>query len=218
MRTIKKILVILVLTYPLCSSANESPPPMPTEEQPEVLTRGPVHEAFAEPVNLQPQPGLVTPIQPPANIVENPPASRPAGSQFVWVPGYWAWDSDQNGYIWISGCWRAAPPNMYWVSGYWSKAPQGWQWVPGFWMPVASTGQIQYLPAPPAIDETQPAVVEPYLDSIWVPSCWYWYQGQYVHRPGYWLKARADWIWMPSHYVWTPRGYMYLFRDIGTTS
>ena len=31
------------------------------------------------------------------------------GAQFVWVPGYWSWDADRNGYIWVSACWRAAP-------------------------------------------------------------------------------------------------------------
>ncbi len=108
-------------------------PPIPAQEQPEVLTRGPVHEAFAEPVNLQVQAGLVAPNQPPANIEEIPPAERPQGDQYVWVPGYWSWDADRNNYIWVSGCWRAAPPNMYWVPGYWSQVSRGWEWVAGFW-------------------------------------------------------------------------------------
>ncbi len=75
-----------------------SPAPLPPEEQPpasltvpslslpsgeqehaatEVLTSGPVHEAFAEPVDLQPEPGLVVPQEPPADIQEVP-AGRPA--------------------------------------------------------------------------------------------------------------------------------------------
>jgi hypothetical protein len=210
-KTALMIVGVLTLTAgPLYGNGNEQPPPIPAEEQPEVLTRGPIHEAFAGPVNLQLQPGLVAPTQPPANIIENPPTDRPVGTQFVWVPGYWAWDSERNGYIWISGCWRAAPPNMYWVSGYWAKVPEGWQWVPGFWMPVTSAGQIEYLPAPPSIDEVQPSGAAPYPDNIWVPPCWYWYQGQYVRRPGYWLAARANWVWMPSHCVWTPRGYVFI--------
>ena len=44
------------------------PAPAPAQEQPEVLSRGPVHEAFAEPVNLQLQAGLVAPERPPPNI------------------------------------------------------------------------------------------------------------------------------------------------------
>ena len=125
--------VVLVCFWTLASRAQNVPPPIPAGEQPEVLTRGPVHEAFAEPVVLEYQTGLVAPIQPPDNIDEVPPADRPAGDQFAWVPGYWSWDGDRKNYIWVSACWRAVPPNMAWVPGYWSQAAKGWEWVPGFW-------------------------------------------------------------------------------------
>ena len=211
MKTAIMIVITLVLAAgPLYGDATEQPPPTPAEEQPEVLTRGPVHEAFAEPVDLQVQAGLVAPSQPPANIMENPPSDKPAGGQFVWVPGYWAWDSERNNYIWVSGCWRAALPNMYWVPGYWAKVPDGWEWVAGFWAPVTGVQQIEYLPVPPAPDEVQPPGNPPSPDKIWVPPCWYWHQGRYVRRPGYWLVARADWVWVPSHYVWTPLGYVFV--------
>jgi hypothetical protein len=101
--------------------AQYRPPPIPGQEQVEVLTRGPVHEAFAEPVPLEVEDGLTVSLPPPANIEEIPPAERPRGDNFVWVPGYWAWDADRNDYIWVSACWRAAPPNMYWVPGYWNR-------------------------------------------------------------------------------------------------
>jgi hypothetical protein len=195
---------------PLYGEAAEQPPPTPAQEQPEVLTRGPVHEAFAEPVDLQVQAGLVAPSQPPANIEENLPAERPTGGQFVWVPGYWAWDGERNSYIWVSGCWRAAPPNRYWVPGYWAKVPDGWEWIPGFWALVTDVQQIEYLPAPPALVDVQPPGLPPSPDNIWAPPCWYWYQGRYIWRPGYWLVAQAGWVWVPSHYVWTPRGYVFV--------
>jgi hypothetical protein len=210
-----KIAIVLVITMvlavgPLYGEATEQPPPTPSQEQPEVLTRGPVHEAFAEPVDLQVQTGLVAPNQPPANIEETPPAERPTGEQFVWVPGYWAWDSERNGYIWVSGCWRAAPPNRYWMPGYWAKVSEGWEWIPGFWAPVTGVQQIEYLPAPPTLENVQPPGLSPSPDNIWVPPCWYWYQGRYILRPGYWLVAQEDWVWAPSHYVCTPRGYLFV--------
>jgi hypothetical protein len=198
--------IIIVLGFYALVSGDE-PPPVPAQEEPEVLTRGPVNEAFAEPVNLTHEDGVVVNSEPPASIVENVPSERPVGDQFVWVPGYWAWDSDRNGYIWVSGCWRAAPPRMYWVPGYWAKIPQGWQWVAGFWTP-AGNDEIEYLPAPPAIDDTPPGPA-PYPDRLWVPPCWYWSQGQYIRRSGYWLAAQADWVWVPSHYIRTPRGYVF---------
>jgi hypothetical protein len=183
-------------------------PATPAQEQPEVLSRGPVHEAFAEPVNMQLQAGLMAPDPPPPNIEEVPPAERPQGQQFVWIPGYWSWDADRNGYIWVSGCWRVAPPRMCWVPGYWSQVSGGWEWVAGFWTP-AGVREIEYLPAPPAVDDVEPRGPTPSLDAIWVPPCMYWAQGQYVRRAGYWLAAQPNWVWAPSHYVVTPRGYLF---------
>jgi hypothetical protein len=208
--TIALVVIMVFAVSPLYGEDATQPPPTPSEEQPEVLTRGPVHEAFAEPVDLNTQPSLVAPTQPPANITENPPAERPTGNQFVWVPGYWAWDSDRNGYIWVSGCWRAAPPSRYWVPGYWSKTDMGWEWVPGFWASTSNVQQIEYLPPPPAIADVEPLGPPPTEDNIWVPPCWYWYGGSYVWRPGYWVTAQAGWVWAPSHYVRTPRGYVFV--------
>jgi hypothetical protein len=184
------------------------PPSIPVQEQPEVLSRGPVHEAFAEPVSLQPQAGLLAPNPPPPNIEEIPPAERPQGAQFVWIPGYWSWDGDRNGYIWVSACWRAAPPRMSWVPGYWSPASGGWEWVAGFWTP-AGVREIEYLPAPPVAGGMEPLGPKPFADAIWVPPCMYWVQGRYVQRDGYWLAAQPNWVWVPAHYVVTPRGYIF---------
>lgn len=201
--------IIALWFYPLCSiAADDTPPPVPPQEQPEVLTSAPVHEAFAEPVNIQVQKGLVVPKPPPANIVEDTPPQRPVGEEFVLIPGYWAWDMDRNDYIWISACWRAAPPNMSWVPGYWAQVDDGWEWVAGFWTPSGNQ-EIEYLPAPPPISETEPSESPPSEDDIWVPECQYWYQDNYIMRPGYWLAAKEGWVWEPSHYIWTPRGYIF---------
>jgi hypothetical protein len=193
----------------LCGIAfGQQPPPIPAQEQPEVLTRGPVHEAFAEPVILQNQAGLVVTKQPPANIEEVPPAERPEGDHYVWIPGYWSWDEDRNDFIWVSACWRAAPPNMTWVPGYWSQVSGGWEWVAGFWT-SADDQEMEYLPTPPTVEDVEAPGEPPSSDDIWVPPCPYWDHDQYVMRPGYWLAERPDWVWVPSYYVWTPRGYFF---------
>lgn len=202
------VMTIIMSTGVLYGEAMGQAPPIPVEEQPEVLTSGPVNEAFAQPVNLENQAGLTVPTAPPADIEEIPPPERPAGDQFVWVPGYWAWDSDRNGYIWVSGCWRAAPPNMYWMPGYWTQTVGGWRWVPGLWVPVDNR-EIEYLPAPPALTHVEPPGPAPLPDTIWVPPCWYWQQGQYIYRAGYWIVPQPNWVWVPSHYVRTPRGYVF---------
>jgi len=208
-RAVAPIIGLLSLT--LVGRAAAQQPPVPPQEQPpgsEVLTRGPVHEAFAEPVAIQAEAGLIAPTQPPPAIQERPPAERPQGDNYVWVPGYWSWDADRNDYIWVSACWRVAPPGMSWVPGYWNRVAGGWEWVPGFWARTG-TQEIEYLPAPPASVDTAPPSAPP-PDTVWVPGCWYWREGVYVHRPGYWLRQQPGWVWEPSHTRWTPRGYVFV--------
>jgi hypothetical protein len=195
------------MTGAVYGQANQ-PPPIPSEEQPEVQTRGPVNEAFAQPVTIEENDSLIVPKAPPADIYESPPAERPVGDNLTWIPGYWAWDSERNQHIWVSGCWRATPPGKHWIPGYWAKVGGGYRWVPGFWTSENET-EIEYLPPPPPVTYIEPAGAER-PDMIWVPACWYWSHGRYMLRPGYWIQAREDWVWTPSHYVWTPRGYIFV--------
>ena len=218
MRSTYSLLSIALLSVAVLNSSraaaqdyeNSFPPPAdPAQEQPEVLSRGPVHEAFAEPIPEQEEEGLIVPQQPPPVIDEIPPEERPEGSQYVWIPGYWAWDTDKNDYIWVSACWRAAPPNMDWVPGYWAEVPDGWEWISGYWTPVADQEPV-YLPEPPPILSEEPASIQPSPDAIWVPPCMYWSCDRYVYRAGYWLTAQENWIWVPSHYITTPHGYVFV--------
>ena len=91
------------------------------EEGVQVLTRGPVHEAFAETVTFDPKPGIVVPKAPPAEIEELPPEQRPEGANVAWIPGYWGWDDERSDFLWVSGIWRDLPPGRQWVSGYWGE-------------------------------------------------------------------------------------------------
>jgi hypothetical protein len=182
------------------------PPPAP--EVVEVLTRGPVHEAFAQPVIFDEGPGFIITRRPPAPLDEIIPDERPEGNHIVWIPGYWSWDTDRSDFIWVSGCWRAVPPNTSWVPGYWAEVRGGYQWTAGFWT-TADVEEIEYLPAPPAtLEEGPQGVGSP--DSIWIPGCWIRYQGRYAWRPGFWEQARPNWVWEPSHYESTPRGWVYV--------
>ena len=175
----------------------------------EILTRGPVHEAFAETVTFDPEPGLVAPKAPPAPIEEAPPEQRPEGVNVAWIPGYWAWDDERSDFLWVSGIWRALPPGRQWVPGYWARASNGAQWTSGYWAD-AQTSEIEYLPEPPATVEVGPNVAAPSADHRWLPGSWLWQQNRYAWRPGYWAAGQADWDWVPAHYVWTPRGYVFV--------
>ncbi len=175
----------------------------------QVLTRGPVHEAFAAVISFKPQAGIVVPKAPPEIIEEVPPDQKPDGDNVTWIPGYWAWDDERNDFLWVSGVWRALPPGRQWVAGYWAKASGGYQWISGYWADADET-QATYLPQPPATLENGPDVDAPADDDVWIPGCWIWVHGRYAWKPGYWIEGQADWDWSPDYYVWTPRGYVFV--------
>jgi hypothetical protein len=179
------------------------------EEGLQVLTRGPVHEAFAETVTFDPEVGIVVPKAPPAAIEELPPDQRPEGTNVTWIPGYWGWDDERSDFLWVSGVWRNLPPGRQWVPGYWGQSGQGVQWTSGYWAD-AKVSEVEYLPEPPETVEAGPNVGAPSADSTWVPGSWVWHQGRYAWRPGFWANVQPDWVWVPDHYVWAPRGYVFV--------
>ena len=175
----------------------------------QVLTRGPVHEAFAGMVTFNPEPGIVVTKAPPDIIEEVPPAERPEGGNVTWIPGYWAWDDERSDFLWVSGIWRDLPPGREWLAGYWGQTSQGYQWISGYWADTAAQ-ETTYLPPPPATLEAGPNIAAPSVDYDWTPGCWVWYSGRYAWRAGYWAQGRADWNWIPDHYIWTPRGCIFV--------
>ena len=88
----------------------KTPALVPAVDGVEVLVRGPVHEAFAQTVTFNPEPGIVAPKAPPEMIEEVAPDQRPTGDNVAWIPGYWAWDAEHDDYLWVSGIWRSLPP------------------------------------------------------------------------------------------------------------
>jgi hypothetical protein len=194
--------VVLLSAAPAHSAETES-------DEVEILTRGPVHEAFAESVISQPEPGLIVTAVPPAPIEELPPDEQPEGENVTWISGYWAWDDDQNDFLWVSGIWRNLPPGRQWVPGYWSALGDGrHQWTSGYWAD-SETGEVTYIPtAPPRSLDVGPNIAAPSDDHTWIPGNWIWADDRYGWRPGYWTPLRDDWTWVPSRYCWSPRGYI----------
>ncbi|HJT76111.1 MAG TPA: hypothetical protein VJ739_02825, partial [Gemmataceae bacterium] len=189
--------------------APPSAPPVAEPEGVQVQTRGPVHEAYAEPVTYNDQaPPLVT-KQPPDPIDEIPPDQKPEGDNVQWIPGYWAWEADQSNFVWVSGFWRDVPPDRQWVPGHWQQVQDGWQWSPGFWT-TTSQDQVQYLPPPPEPVDSGPSTPAPDESSIYVPGCWMWRAERYAWRPGFWMAYRPGWLWQPAHYCWSPGGYIFV--------
>jgi hypothetical protein len=190
-------------SVPAANGPNESDDGM------EVLTRGPIHEAFAEVSVDQRQPGVVVSRPVPEPINEIPPEFRPEGVNIAWISGYWSWDEEQNDFIWVSGIWRDIPPGRQWVSGYWMPVAGGSQYVSGFWR-SAEQAETVYLPPPPQSLASSPNSPALSPSHVWINGSWVWYQNGYAWQGGYWLDSRPDMIWIPAHYAWTPRGYIFV--------
>jgi pSer/pThr/pTyr-binding forkhead associated (FHA) protein len=215
------VVLLIVVFWPRHTKETEagghggSPPP--TQPEPSVapaeevvaLDRGEVHEAFAQPVNYRPQPSPLVTKQPPELPDELPPEQKPEGEDVQWLPGYWAWDDDAKDYVWVSGCWRNAPPGRHWVAGAWHEVEGGWMWSAGFWADD-ETQEVSYVPAPPPPEEEEQSERAPSPTDVYVPGAWVWQNADWAWRMGYWLTPRADWVWVLPSYIWTPGGYVFV--------
>ena len=176
----------------------------------EILTRGPVHEAFAGTVTFDPEPGIIIDTTPPGAIEELPPEHQMEGENVAWIPGYWAWDEEQGSFLWVSGIWRNLPPGREWVPGYWNPVTgEQFQWISGYWADAQLT-QVSYLPAPPRSIESGPSVAAVSSNHTWLPGTWVYQRNNYVWRSGYWAAPRENWVYVPATYVWTPRGHIFV--------
>jgi WXXGXW repeat (2 copies) len=178
-------------------------------QQPDVLTRGPIHEAFAQPLDVTGGPTMALPKAPPPPIRELPPDQQPEGANVQWIPGYWGWDADKSDFIWVSGVYRDAPPGRQFVPGYWTNTPEGWRWVAGFWAADQQTDPPT-VPQPPESLESGPASPQPDENSMYAPGTWVYQNSAFAWRPGYWTAFRPNLLWIPPHYVWTPAGWVYI--------
>ena len=172
----------------------------------EILGRGPIHEAFAQPAAATPKATVVVKKKPPEPIDELPPDTRPEGANVSWIPGYWAFDEERSDFIWVSGFWRNVPPGMVWTFGYWTVSEENYSWAPGYWsQPVAT--QVYYPPPPePVAEALAPA---PNEESFFVAGTWIHRDSRYQWRPGYWSAYRPGWLWTHPRYTWTPSGYVF---------
>lgn len=204
--TLSAVLAGGSLSLPVRAFAQEA-----EQEDVQYLTRGPVHEAFAESVSFDPVAGMIISTAPPEAIEELPPEQQLDGENVTWIGGYWTWDDDENDFIWISGIWRNIPPGRQWVPGYWSDVDGGrYQWTSGYWTDSEQTEVSYVSTAPPRNIDAGPNIEAPSADHSWIPGNWVWVNTRYAWTPGYWAPQRVNWTWVPSRYNWSRRGYVYV--------
>ena len=168
----------------------------------------PLHEAF------------ITPVRdiPPLQAVSMPPGVRinetvpPQPDQaMLWIPGYWAYNSDLSDFVWVTGAWRRPPPEHTWISGKWAQLPEGWVWISGFWSPVPESSLTYIQKRPP--DQIDEEAGMPGKDNyFWMPGYWNYDQdtNDFEWVGGQWAALDRNWIFVPAHYVWTEKGYVFI--------
>ena len=173
-----------------------------------ILTRGPLHEAFASVHQADPQSSELIFKAPPELIDEIAPEYKPEGNNVQWISGYWAWDDSQSDFIWISGIWRDVPPTRRWIPGYWNAEGDGYRWVSGFWAEETQL-ELGYGAVPPASIDQGPSTAAPSEEHFYVPGNWQLQDNSFRWLAGHWQPIVENWIWVPSRYVWTPNGCVY---------
>jgi len=80
---------------------------------------------------------------PPLPVYEQPLCP---GEDYLWTPGYWAYDYDVADYYWVPGTWVLAPqPGFLWTPAYWGWAGDRFVFYDGYWGPhVGFYGGISY--------------------------------------------------------------------------
>ena len=137
------------------------------------MPSGPVHEAFATSLQLNPVPVPVAPKAPPVSVNEMPNANRPAGENVQWIDGYWVYDGKAERFLWVSGLWRKLPPGRQWTPTKWQKVDGGFRRIAGSWLPDdMKDEQIVKLEELPKSLEKGPEVAKPQEDAFWVPGSW----------------------------------------------
>ncbi|HEY5225758.1 MAG TPA: YXWGXW repeat-containing protein, partial [Methylovirgula sp.] len=98
--------------------------------------------AYAQTVACEP-PVVVSTAPPPLPVYSQPPVPGP---NYLWTPGYWRWESDDEDYYWVPGTWVEPPrPGLLWTPGYWRWAGGSYLYNRGYWgSHVGYYGGISY--------------------------------------------------------------------------
>lgn len=99
--------------------------------------------ALAHSASAQVAVGISVNFGPPAIPVYEQPLCP--GDNYIWTPGYWAYDDD-DGYYWVPGTWVLAPEvGFLWTPGWWGWGGSAFLFHEGYWGPeIGFYGGINY--------------------------------------------------------------------------
>lgn len=140
-----KYFLAMILSFTLagCFSRVVGPPPYDPSPPPAVELsppEPPVRAVYLEPPFEAPPPIAVR-FAPPPMRYDPPPLNPYYGAE--WVGGYWVWE---NGWVWMSGHWMAAPrPGYFFRPPYYENRSGLVIFVGGYW----SAQDAVFTPPPP---------------------------------------------------------------------
>lgn len=68
---------------------------------------------------------------PPLPLYDQPPLPGP---DYMWLPGFWAWDDYAGDYFWVPGTWALAPrPGLVWTPSWWEWQNDTYLYHAGYW-------------------------------------------------------------------------------------
>ena len=77
--------------------------------------------------------GATAGVQAPPPIPDYPQPPAPA-PDYVWTPGYWAWNASESNYYWAPGTWARPPrPRLLWTPGFWALSNGVYAFTAGHW-------------------------------------------------------------------------------------
>ena len=99
---------------------------------------------LAAPASAQLSLGISVRLAPPPLPVYAQPALP--GPDYLWTPGYWAWDNDVQAYFWVPGTWVRAPrPGLLWTPPWWGWSDGLYVFHGGYWGPhIGFYGGVPY--------------------------------------------------------------------------
>ena len=101
-----------------------APPPLP-----------PPQVVYYQPAAPAPQVEVVyEQVQPPMPPPQRQLVIARPGPNFIWIDGYWSWQSRSHRYVWVGGRWERPPhQGANWAAAHWETRGGGNVFIEGTW-------------------------------------------------------------------------------------
>ena len=172
----------------------------------QVQTSGPIHEAYAQPIDKNPP--TVTVPKAAAARTELPPSEKPEGANVQVDSGLLGLGRRKEGLSVGKRRMAQHAPDENGSQATGTRLPTDGNGRRD--TGAAASSKPQYLPQPPNSLEEGPSAPSPNENYFYIPGAWVMKDGQYVWRPGFWYPAQQDWTYVPPYYSYTPAGPVYV--------